>query len=510
MMKKISLSTGSIRKFSVKNIIYREGFLLVLIIFLLSSLLPSCKDDDFTSNSSYKLSLSADTLSFDTVFTSIINPVKRILIYNNTSENIKIESLSLFSEHNCFQMNVNGKSGNFFHNLELFAKDSLYIFVQVKIEELGQNTPLLITDSIVFHYNGNKQKIILETHGQDVHLYRKKSIISDERWTNNKPYLIYDTLLVNNEASLRIEEGTKIYFHKSGTMVINGKLEIEGTLDNPVLLRGSRNDIAYNKIPYDRLTSQWGGIHITETSSGNIINHATIRNGNFGIWIDSAEIISGTYRLTLSNSEIHNTKQATLKATHANLYAYNSIISNGAYTCILLEGGDYLFNHCTVADYSPESRTFGAVILANHILFDKEVLSPLNVQFNNCIIYGSRQKELIMENINESNLPDNTFNYLFHSCLIRYQQSTLNPELDIYSSGFRNTIWNEDPNFQIINQDYLYNFHLNPLSAAINNGEPEILDIYPECRFDRDGFSRIFDGTPDIGAYEWIEPIIIE
>jgi hypothetical protein len=506
-MKNIHPSSYSVIKYPLKHKLFREGFLLITLIFIISSILPSCKDDDFTSNSSYRLTLSADTVSFDTVFTTVLNPIKKLLIYNNTPENVKIESLNLISEHNYFRINVNGQSGNSFHNIELRSNDSLYIFIQVLVAELGQDAPILIKDSIVVQYNNNQQKVILETHGQDVHLYRQTVITENESWINDKPYLIYDTLRIGEAATLRIEEGAKIYFHKSGTVVVDGKLEIEGTADNPVLLRGDRNDIAYSNISYDKLSDQWGGIRITETSTGNVINHASIRNGNFGILIDSSRIVPQDYRLVLSNSEIHNTKQATLKATHANLYAYNTVISNGAYTCLLLEGGDYLFNHCTVADYSTESRTFGAVILANHILFNEEILFPLSVRFNNCIIYGSRQKELKAENLSGSNLPDSNFDYLFNACLIRYQQSTTNPELDIYSEGFRNVIWNENPEFRIIDQDYLYDFHLNPLSAAIDNGDTEIINLYPECSTDKDGISRVFDGIPDVGAYEWTEPI---
>ena len=320
-------------------------FLASIFACLCAGIFSSCKDDYFTGNSSYKISFSTDTLSFDTVFTTIVTPTRRIMVYNRTSENIRIENINLHSSNNCFQINVNGKSGTVFHDVELRSKDSLYIFVQVMIDKLGQNAPLHILDSLVFKYNNNLQKIMLRTYGQDVHLLRNETITENTRWINDKPYLIYDTLSVENGTTLTIDAGARLYFHNNATMVVKGSLNVEGDVQNPVIFRGDRLDNLFSSLPYDKISGQWGGILLTKESTRNRINGAMIRNGVFGIQVDSAEIQSGVYRLILSNSQIHNTKQATFKATGANVYVYNSVISNGAYTCVLLEGGEYLFNH---------------------------------------------------------------------------------------------------------------------------------------------------------------------
>ena len=464
----------------------------------------SCKDDNFTGNNSYKISFSTDTLSFDTVFSTIVTPTKRIMVYNKTSENIRIENINLHSSNNCFQINVNGKSGTTFHDIELRSKDSLYIFVQVMVNELGQNAPLHILDSLVFKYNNNLQKVMLQTYGQDVHLLRKKTVTEDTHWTNDKPYLIYDTLTIENGATLRIDAGTKFYFHNKAIMVVKGTLNVEGDALNPVIFRGDRMDNLYGGLPYDKLPGQWEGILLTKESTGNRINGAMIRNGVFGLQVDSAEIQTGVYRLILSNSQIHNTKQAAFKATNAAIYVYNSVISNGIYACVLLEGGEYLFNQCTIAGYAKSTRVYGALVLANHIQFEKGPVIPLKAEFNNCIVYGTFQQEIKMDNLSGNGNVTNDFNYKFRSCLIRYQSSNYTTsEFNPDSDAFQRVIWNEDPYFLSTDNDS-YDFHIDSSSAAIDKGDPQLITSYPECAVDKDGIKRSPGKNPDIGVYEYV------
>ncbi len=436
------------------------------------------------------------------------------MVYNRTSENIRIEKVSLHSEYNCFQINVNGQSGIEFHNIELRSKDSLHIFVQINIHELGQNAPLHILGSLEFKYNNNLQKVVLQTYGQDVHYLKNEAIAEDTRWINDKPYLIYDTLKIENGAKLTIDAGVRLFFHNEATMVVNGSLNVEGNEQNPVIFRGDRMDDLYSDLPYDKIPGQWGGIILTKESTGNQINGAMIRNGAFGIQVDSAEIQPGVYRLILSNSQIHNTKQALLKATNANIYVYNSVISNSAYTCVLLEGGDYLFNQSTIANYPSSkvssSRAFGALVLANHIQFNENQIIPLNATFNNCIIYGTLPQEVKMENLNETGNVSENFNYKFNSCLIRYesdQYSDDKSEFNTQSTAFQNTIWNEKPDFLSVDNDE-YDFRIDSTSAAIEKGDIELITKYPECKTDKNGIIRPLNKKPDMGAFQYMELVI--
>ena len=101
---------------------FNISFFLSLILFPL--FLGNCQDEDFTTDSSYKLTLSVDTLSFDTIFSESLTAMQRIMVYNNNNKSIRIDKIYHESSVKCFQINVNGKSGSTFNGVELAAKDS--------------------------------------------------------------------------------------------------------------------------------------------------------------------------------------------------------------------------------------------------------------------------------------------------------------------------------------------------------------------------------------------------
>ena len=50
-----------------------------------------------------------------------------------------------------------------------------------------------------------------------------------------------------------------------------------------------------------------------------------------------------------------------------------------------------------------------------------------------------------------------------------------------------------------------YDFQLDTLSPAKDNGNPEIIVEYPFLEYDLNGHSRSNDEAPDIGVFERIE-----
>ena len=94
--------------------------------------------------------------------------------------------------------------GKSFTDVEIGAEDSLFIFVEVTIDPNNQNTPLIVTDSILFETNGNLQDIDLVAWGQDAHYYRNLPEVHsvflncNDVWNNDKPYVIYGYALVDS------------------------------------------------------------------------------------------------------------------------------------------------------------------------------------------------------------------------------------------------------------------------------------------------------------------------
>ena len=130
---------------------------IIQLCFLLTGI---CADENFSSNPSHLLAFSQDTLSFDTVFTSIGSATAKIKVYNPNKEALKISSIVLANAANSgFKVNVDGEKGTQFSDIEIQGKDSMHIFVEVKINPLDRDNPVLMKDSLVFITNGVKQDI---------------------------------------------------------------------------------------------------------------------------------------------------------------------------------------------------------------------------------------------------------------------------------------------------------------------------------------------------------------
>ena len=239
--------------------------LVVYIITLLASfsLFFACSNDDnFSNSSSLRLSFSTDTLRFDTVFTTIGTATKRLKIYNRNNDALKINSIELMNAANTgFRMNVDGISGNKISNVDILAKDSIYIFVELTVDPLNKNTPILVDDSIRFQFNGVTQYVRLEAIGQDAIIWRGKTIKSDTIITSEKPFLIFDGLTISEGATLNIQKNVQMFFHSGAKVLINGRVNAVGTIAEPVVFRGDRMDNLYQSgnVPFDRVPGQWGG-----------------------------------------------------------------------------------------------------------------------------------------------------------------------------------------------------------------------------------------------------------
>src|SRR5450759_3340272 len=98
------------------------------IFFLLSvALFFSCqKEESFNSDPNLKLGFSSDSVLFDTVFTTIGSTTKYLMVYNTSSQAIKISNIKLeLGTVSQFRINVDGEPGISINNAEIAAKDSM-------------------------------------------------------------------------------------------------------------------------------------------------------------------------------------------------------------------------------------------------------------------------------------------------------------------------------------------------------------------------------------------------
>ena len=149
------------------------------------------------------------------------------MIYNKNKEPLNIETIMLAgAETTGFRINVDGRKGDYFNNIPILEEDSLFVLVEVTVDPNGKNQPMLVEDSVVFVTNGIKQVVNLEAFGQDVHLMKGGVHINkDTVFKADKPYLVYDSIVINNGATLQLEKGVSMYMHDKANIISYGTLK---------------------------------------------------------------------------------------------------------------------------------------------------------------------------------------------------------------------------------------------------------------------------------------------
>lgn len=478
---------------------------LWIIIITLTFALGSCRKDKlYSDDKSLKLDFSTDTISFDTVFTTIGSSTRQLMIYNNSEENIKINSIKLVGGNaSQFSVNIDGESGYDFSDMEIYANDSLFAFIRVTINPNDQNNPFFVEDKLIFETNGNRQTISLTAYGQNANYiianqtisgFPKFRIVADSlqevHWTSERPYVVYGYALIDSYGTLVIEEGTKVHFHNGGGLwaFSEGQLRVEGSASNPVIFQGDRLESYYKDEP-----GQWDRIWLMEAREGHghSINHAIIRNGFIGIQAQTF-IKNNKAPLYIHNTIIENHTGMGIYANLYNLKATNTVVANcGNYAMALTGGGEYIFEQNTIANYWKNSTRTTPSLFFNNVYQDPHSGDQYAINFffemNNSIMYGNQSNEFETD---FHIMGDTT--YTFNNSLIK----TTYKNKDGFTN-FNECVFNKDPKFK----DYeLFNYHLDTLSPAIGIGNP----LYSTglLQYDIDGVAR--GNTPDAGAYQFV------
>ena len=491
-------------------------FIAVFILIVASS----CRKDFETTPSFGKLEFSKDTVFLDTVFSNIGSATYNLKVYNKSNKAITIPEIKLKNGTDSnYRLNVDGIAANNFNNIDILAKDSIYIFIETTINFNNITNPIY-TDKILFD-NGNKeQNVDLVTLVQDAHfIYPNKNNLgvktlsfdgkdsgiqgrfltdSELTFTDKKPYVIYGYAAVPKNKTLTISAGAKIHFHNNSGLLIDkkGSLKVNGTLDKKVVFEGDRLEHRFSDIP-----GQWGTIWLRSGSKENQINHTIIKNGGIGILVDSIGTNSSP-TLLIKNTEIYNNSNYGILGRNTNIEGENIVIGNAGQASLACTfGGSYKFTHATFANYWQNSfRQLPAVLINNFNTYttnnNEEIVEPSDLNsanFLNCIIDGNNNIEFLLDKVDGA-----IFNYNIENSIIKFNDfnnSLTNiDELDFNdTSHYQNNILNGKGDFK---NSTLNNFIIGKNSDAINKAKlstitTDILEI------DR-------TMNPDIGAYQHI------
>jgi hypothetical protein len=462
----------------------------IVLILLLIGGLQSCRKQDVFTKDRVNLSFSTDTVFFDTIFSKLgENPnsprsvTLQVRVTNPNKEAVKTNISLAGNFYGIFKLNVDGRSGNSFNEIEIRGEDSIYIFVQAYINQVGSNTPFIVADQILFETNGNKQDVDLVAWTQDANYFQNEVLDCNSGnllWTSEKPYVIYDSILIPKGCTLTIEAGTRIHNYNNSAILIQGTLVVNGTVDKPVIFEGSRLDDDYKE-----LAGQWIGLRFLPGSSGNKITGAIIKNGYIGIEVDSMPG-TGTFGLEVKETIVRNMSAVGMLNYTAKVKMENCLVSNcGLFTFIGELGGTYELLHNT---FSAQSQNAGrkdpGFYLSNAPGRDEEgniiYKFPLSFILQNNIIYGSLDDELLVFEDPDGE-PIQTKR--IEACLIKTKN---------FSLGVNGNILNRDPKFKNVSK---YDFEPESSSPCANTG------IAAGVFFDLKGRSRNVV-NPSIGAYE--------
>jgi len=519
---------------SMKRSLYITFSLIALVFW------SSCRQDFIFAPSSGNLSFSKDTVYLDTIFSNIGSSTYTLKVYNTSDEDILIPSIKLSKgQESNYRMNVDGLIGNGaligkeFENIELLARDSMYVFIETTIDifPLVENeTQFLYTDVIVFENTSGVQNVELVTlvrdavfifpnrdsegvvetlafdtdgDGVDDETSVKGRFLQDSEltFTNEKPYVVYGYAAVGDGKTLNINPGARIHFHEDSGLLItnNASLHVNGLpsldlelLENEVVFEGDRLEPLYENVP-----GQWQTIWLFSGSTENVINYATIKNGTIGVLSDGNQ--QDPTKLKINNSQVYNQSNFGILGRATSIIAENIVINNSGLSSFAgTFGGNYNVTHSTIANYWTSSFRQYPALLLNNFIVDSENTVTTNplvaANFTNCIIYGNDSPELFLENKNSDD-----FNFKFTNSLIYFDDPNGNfssPEYDFSDTTlYENVIFNNNPQF------------LDPFNNKLNIpfGSPaEGAGIF-SGNLTKDITNTTRNSPPDLGPYNAIE-----
>lgn len=444
----------------------------------------SCKNPlDITDSPDAKLEFSTDTLLFDTVFTSLGSTTGRIVIRNKNKSAISISNIRLGGGNaSAYRINVDGVPGDNQSNVEIAGNDSVFLFVEVTINPTAALLPFIVTDSILFTTNGNKQQIQLATYGQNARFYNDSILPCNTTWDATLPYVIYSGVLVDSLCKLTIEKGTKIYFHSRALLLVKGTLLVNGELNDTVVFKGDRLEEDYIDEP-----GQWNSIQFLPGSTGNKINYAIIKNAVFGVVVGTFPLYGITPDLEITNSIIKNMSATGLYGINSIIKSYNNLIFRCGQAAFYGQlGGDYDIAHTTIGNFNGSffNRKSPSAIFVDFLEVEKFVFvyAKLKIRLRNNIIWGALEDELAILKAGSLAVDSNLNNNLIRDS-----------ELKFKGNG---NILNKDPLFEKSNKENFTLMENSPARGmAINiNAEKQI--------FINDLAGKPRSSTPTIGCYE--------
>ncbi len=409
----------------------RHFFLAFILLGCLSALLPGCEPKEDLVQTSGSLAFVQDTVLFDTVFTTVRTVTKRLWVYNRNHGAVKTDIRLAGAGGSPYALIISGDAGAGASGVIVRGNDSLLILVRATLGDNGTATAakqFVVADQIDFFTNGNAQNVKLVAYGQNA--YFDNGVINrNTTWKTDKPHVLINGVVVAQGVTLRIPKGARVYSHAGAVLRVDGQLLVNDLTEpnafaptdtvkdanaNLVRFGGDRLEPFYADIP-----GQWGGILFTPTSHDNRIRYAEIKNATFGVTIYNPENKLPHPAVQLDNTVIKNISGANVSFASSALNivtiggtgggiislsgqvnATNCLITNcGEYAVLGFGGGEFDFNFCTIANYTPafQRKTASLTFTDKSPVDGVTTRTAPQITIRNSIVWGPIENELFFD-----------------------------------------------------------------------------------------------------------------
>ena len=451
----------------------------ILYILLIIPFLAACIEDGVTTSSGDRPVFSVDTLDMGVVYSAEGSPTASFKVFNPHKKSIVISNISVSDDSdNLIRLNVDGLAGKSFKDIEIRGGDSIFVFVEATYPYLDLDSPVKYTHHISFLTNGTTQSLPVTATAIDA-VRLEGTVLSDNTSFNSRrPYIIYDSLYVAPGVTLILEAGTRLRFHDGASFIVDGTVKALGAPGREVELTGDRMGAVAGRIDYEIMSGQWEGVYFSSSSSANRLEYTSIRNTKRGVIVDSTPFDEVTPSLSLLNCQLRNSREYVLAAYNSSIVASGCELTDASQGVVALEGGNGLFNNCTIANYYLFSALGGPSVQFSPDASSGNVILPV-ATFNNCILYGNGNCI--------SDIKYEESEIYFNHCLFKPAGSN--------DEHFIDCLWNTDPLYYTIREDYHFDYRLQPASPAIGHASAELMPVDLIC----DRYGKPFLNT--LGAY---------
>lgn len=458
-----------------------------MIIAAMAAVCAGCIEDGVSTSPSDQPAFSVDTLDFGVIYTDELSRTARMVVYNRHGKGINLRSVKMAgpnAEH--FRINVDGMSGRQLTDIEIRAKDSVFVFVEAMLPATGSDAPARVESELQFVVNGVTSTVIVAADGQDIHRLNGVVVDKDTTLPAGKPYRVTDSLVVAPGATLTLEAGVKLMFHDKAYMSVGGTLRSMGTAEMPVRLTGDRAGDVITGVSFDIMSRQWDCVDFLPSSRGNYMQHTEVSNTSHGVAVYGDGTDPDEPKLTLVNCRLRNSGECVLLAFNASIDARGCEFAEGGAGLVHLLGGRHRFDLCTASNHYLFAMAGGAAwtFVDPEDTEDWAGIEPTAALITNSITWG------IGDDVSPADLTGRPV--VFNRCLFRSKGSD--------DDNFVESIWDSDPLFYTEREKYVFDYRLRPESPAIGAAYPALSEGAP---------ATDYYGVPrgaDIGAYVFVMP----